>query len=375
MPYRFRVLKWFLLNAPGFQMNSGNDHMKDQASSTSGCTSNPTLDWSRICQALTDGLVITDRDFNILYINPVFSRMCGKAPVQPAGQKCHQVFTCRLCHTLACPLTRLRQQSGPIHFKSNGHCKVRQSPCQVTASAYFDTAGRFAGMVEQITDGSTLLHIRDQLYHSRERLRKTMGAIIQAMSMTIEKRDPYTAGHQRRVAKLCRAIATELGFSWENIQGLRMAAAIHDLGKINVPSAILNKPGPMSEYEMGIIRAHPRTAFDILRGIEFPWPLAETIYQHHERLDGSGYPRRLKGDQILLEARILAVADVVESIASFRPYRPAKGLTQAVDELRRHRGSQYDARVVDACIVLIVEKGFDFKTKQWQRPESGPKEK
>jgi PAS domain S-box-containing protein len=354
---------------------SENDRMKNQEPPASGCAPNPTLDWSRICQALPDGLVITDRDFNILYINPVFSRICGKAADRAVGEKCHRVFACWLCHTSACPLTRLREQGGPIHYKSNGHCKIRQSPCLVTVSAYFDDAGQLAGMVEKVTDGSTLQHIRDQLYHSRERLRKTMGAIIQAMSMTIEKRDPYTAGHQRRVAKLCRAIATELGFSWENIQGLRMAAAIHDLGKINIPSAILNKPGPMSEYEMGIIRAHPRTAYDILKGIEFPWPLAETIYQHHERLDGSGYPRQLKGDQILLEARILAVADVVESIASFRPYRPAKGLTQAVEELRRHRGSLYDARVVDACIALIVEKGFDFKTKQWQRPASGPKEK
>jgi HD-GYP domain-containing protein (c-di-GMP phosphodiesterase class II) len=205
-------------------------------------------------------------------------------------------------------------------------------------------------------------------------MRKTMGAIIQAMSMTIEKRDPYTAGHQRRVAKLCRAIATELGFSWERIQGLRMAAAIHDLGKILVPAAILNRPGPMSVHEMGIIRAHPQTAFEILKDIQFPWPLAETIHQHHERLDGSGYPDGLKGDQILLEARILAVADVVESMAFFRPYRGVSlGLGEAMEELRKQRGILYDARVVDACIVLLSQKGFDFETKVWLRPEQAKK--
>jgi HD-GYP domain-containing protein (c-di-GMP phosphodiesterase class II) len=202
-------------------------------------------------------------------------------------------------------------------------------------------------------------------------MRKTMGAIIQAMSMTIEKRDPYTAGHQRRVAKLCRAIATELGFSWDRIQGLRMAAAIHDFGKIMVPAGILNKPGPMSEPEMTIIRMHPFTAYDILKGIQFPWPLAEIIYQHHERMDGSGYPRQLKDAQILIEARILAVADVVESMSNFRPYRPTIGLKEALIELRRQRGIQYDPKVVDACILLFTQKNFDFETKAWQRYRIG----
>jgi HD-GYP domain-containing protein (c-di-GMP phosphodiesterase class II) len=237
----------------------------------------------------------------------------------------------------------------------------------IHTAVLFDANGCFSGIYEKITDGSALCKIRSELDRSHERMRKTMGAIIQAMSMTIEKRDPYTAGHQRRVAKLCRAIATELGFSWERIQGLRMAAAIHDLGKINVPAGILNKPGPMSEHEMAIIRIHPRTAFDILKGIRFPWPIAETIYQHHERLDGSGYPRALRGDQILLEARILAVADVVESMASFRPYRPALGLEKAIEELRRQSGMLYDARVVQACIVMLSGKGFDFETKAWKK--------
>jgi HD-GYP domain-containing protein (c-di-GMP phosphodiesterase class II) len=198
-------------------------------------------------------------------------------------------------------------------------------------------------------------------------MRKTMGAVIQAISLTIEKRDPYTAGHQRRVAKLCRAIATEMGFTWGRIQGLRMAAAIHDLGKIHVPAAILNKPGPMTDHEMAIIRQHPQTAYEILKGIQFPWPIAETIYQHHERLDGSGYPRGLKEDEIIMEARILGVADVVESIYSFRPYRPSRGPEAAREELINGRGTLYDSRVVDVCERLIYTKGFDFETKTWQR--------
>jgi HD-GYP domain-containing protein (c-di-GMP phosphodiesterase class II) len=329
----------------------------------------PGLDWERVINALPDGLIVTDREYNIVFANPAACRIAAKTAARIVGAKCHQVFGCALCHTPSCPLTRLREQGEPLHYETNSHCKVHQTPWMVTASAYYDADSEFAGMVEKITDGSTLLLMRNQLYHSRERLRKNMGAIIQAMSTTIEKRDPYTAGHQRRVAKLCRAIATQMGFSWEAVQGLRMAAAIHDLGKIHVPAGILNKPGPMSEHEIAIIRMHPRTAHDILKGIQFPWPLAETIYQHHERLDGSGYPRQLKGDEILLEARILAVADVVESMVSFRPYRPEMDLNEAIEELRSHRGTLYDARVVDICIALITEKGFDFKTKRWQRPK------
>jgi hypothetical protein len=344
--------------------------MENHERHRSGSHGPPEMDWERVLYALPDGLIITDREYDIVFVNSVFCRIADKPESQIVGAKCYQVFNCSLCRTPACPLTRLREHGGPLQYETNSHCKVHKPPWLVTASAWFDTTGEFSGMVEKITDGSTLLDMRHQLYHSRERLRKNMGAIIQAMSTTIEIRDPYTAGHQRRVAKLCRAVATHLGFSWEAVQGLRMAAAIHDLGKILVPAGILNKPGPMSEHELAIIRLHPRTAYDILKGIQFPWPLAETIYQHHERLDGSGYPRHLKGDEILLEARILAVADVVESMASFRPYRPEMDLDAALDELQSHRGTLYDARVVDTCIALIMEKGFDFKTKKWQRAKT-----
>ncbi len=194
-----------------------------------------------------------------------------------------------------------------------------------------------------------------ELQESSDRLRKTMGGIIQAMSLTIEKRDPYTAGHQRRVTRLCRVIATIMGFSWERIQGFRMAAVIHDLGKIQVPAEILSKPGKLTENEFGIIKTHPQIGFDILKGIEFSWPIAQIVYQHHERMDGSGYPRGLAGEDILSEARILAVADVVEAMSSHRPYRPALGPERAIDEIRQQRGILYDAEAVDACLKAIDE--------------------
>lgn len=327
------------------------------------------MDWEQVFSAFSDGLMVTDRDFIIRFVNPAFERLTGRDAAALVGRKCHDIFNGARCDTPECPLIHARAQGDLQLLDGREHCKIdKKASLMITATAFHDAHGKFAGLIEKIADAQVLHKLQSELRTSQEQMRKTMGAIIQAMSMTIEKRDPYTAGHQRRVTKLCRAIATELGFSWERIQGLRMAAAIHDLGKIHVPAAILNRPGPMSEHEMGIIRMHPQTAFDILKGIRFPWPLAETIYQHHERLDGSGYPQGLKGDQILLEARILAVADVAESMAFFRPYRgESLGLEEAIQELRRQKGILYDARVVDACIVLLTEKGFDFETKAWQR--------
>lgn len=325
-------------------------------------------DWQRILDAISDGLIVTDKNFNIIFVNRAFSTLSGFELSSLVGKKCHDVFSSKLCSTPGCPLTALQSTGEQLVFDQEPHCKNgKDAPWIVAITAYPDASGAIGGYVERFTDVSAFRQVKQALTRSHDRLRKNMGAIIQAMSTTIEKRDPYTAGHQRRVTKLCRAIATRLGFTWERIQGLRMAAAIHDLGKIHVPSAILNKPGPISEHELAIIQMHPRTAYDILKDIQFPWPLAETIYQHHERLDGSGYPRQLKGDQILLEARILAVADVVESIASFRPYRPQLGLSAALAEIESQKGMLYDASVVEICAALFNRQAFDFETKSWQQ--------
>lgn len=323
------------------------------------------IDWRQVFQAVPDGLIVIDVDLNVLFANRAFTTMSGVSEDDAIGNKCYDVFPGSLCGGPGCPLSRIRAGVERLEYEGERTCLCgKQIPSIVTAVPYRDADGDLIGIVETITDNSALKRAEKELHHSHERLRKAMGGIIQAMSLTIEKRDPYTAGHQRRTAKLCRAIATELGFSWERIQGLRMAAAIHDLGKIHVPSAILNKPGQLSEHEMAIIRLHPETARDILKGIEFPWPLTETIYQHHERMDGSGYPGRLKGDRIILESRILAVADVAEAMSSFRPYRPALGIDQALAELAAHRGDLYDPMVVDCCTALFTARGFDFQSKR-----------
>ena len=333
------------------------------------------LDWQLILNSVSEGMIITDRHFKIIFSNRAFSTMTGIEISNLIGSKCHDVFPGELCFSSNCPLKRLLSVREQLVFDGEPHCKKgRHAPWIVTISAYPDEFGDIGGYVERYTDASAYRKIKRSLNRSNDRLRRNMGAIIQALSTTIEKRDPYTAGHQRRVTKLCRAIATHMDFDWERIQGLRMAAAIHDLGKINIPSAILNKPGPMSEHELAIIQMHPYTAYEILKDIHFPWPLAETIYQHHERLDGSGYPRQLKGEEILLEARILAVADVVESIASFRPYRPELGLEAALSEIELNKGVLYDSSVVEICIALVKRYGFDFETKAWQQHRRFEKE-
>ena len=178
------------------------------------------------------------------------------------------------------------------------------------------------------------------------------------MVSAVEARDPYTAGHQLRSADLARAIATEMGLPPKKIEGIRMAGSIHDIGKLSIPAEILSKPTKLSEIEFSLIKEHVRRGFEMLKDVESPWPMAEIVYQHHERMDGSGYPRNLKGEEILVEARILAVADVVEAMASHRPYRPGLGIDVTLNEIEKNRGTLYDADAVDACLRLFREKGF-----------------
>ncbi|MGD9163982.1 MAG: HD domain-containing protein, partial [Chromatiales bacterium] len=197
-----------------------------------------------------------------------------------------------------------------------------------------------------------------ELRESEKKLRRTLLESITAIAATIELRDPYTAGHQRRVAHLAARIAAELKLSEEQIEGLSLACGVHDIGKIRVPSEILSRPGVISDVEFSMIKQHPVTGHSILKGIEFSWPIAQTVQQHHERIDGSGYPNGLKDGEILPEARILAVADVVEAMITHRPYRAALGIEAAMEEITRHRGELYDPDVVDACLSLFRDKKY-----------------
>jgi PAS domain S-box-containing protein len=227
-----------------------------------------------------------------------------------------------------------------------------------SVSVYSPKKGHFVAVFDVITERKEAEQI---LQDTLESLRKAVGTTIQVMVSAVETRDPYTAGHQIRSANLARAIATEMGLPQDKIDGIRMVGSIHDIGKLSIPAELLSKPTKLSEIEFKLIKEHARQGFEILKNVESPWPLAEMVHQHHERMDGSGYPRNLKGDAILMEARILAVADVVESMASHRPYRPALGINAALEEIERNSGTLYDSTVADACLRLFREKGFKLE--------------
>ena len=224
-----------------------------------------------------------------------------------------------------------------------------------------DQTGKTAVMIGAISDITERKQAEEKLRESLEQLRRAMQTTIQVLVMAVEIKDPYTAGHQRRMTSLARTMATEMGLPPEKIEGLRMAGVIHDIGKITLPTEILSKPTKLSGIELSLIREHVRLGYDILKDVESPWPLAEIVLQHHERMDGSGYPRGLKGEEILIEARILAVADVVEAMASHRPYRAALGLDAALEEIEKNRGLLYDSHAVDTCLRVFREKGYQLE--------------
>ena len=233
----------------------------------------------------------------------------------------------------------------------------------LTAEPVFDEADQVVECRASILDISKRKEAEQQRQLLTERLQRSLVQTIQAIATTIEKRDPYTAGHQQRVAELAVAIAREMGLPANRIEGLRLGAMIHDIGKIYVPAELLNRPGKLDEMEFNFIRTHPEVGYEIISGVDFPWPVAEMVVQHHERLDGSGYPKGLRGEVIILEARIIAVADVVEAITNFRPYRPAQQLEKALQEITQHQNTSYDADVVAACLRLFKENRF-----AWSKP-------
>jgi HD-GYP domain-containing protein (c-di-GMP phosphodiesterase class II) len=217
------------------------------------------------------------------------------------------------------------------------------------------------GLICVVRDITDRKRVEEELQKTLDSLRKAVGATMQVMASAVEARDPYTSGHQIRSADLARAIAMEMGLPQDKIDGIRMAGSIHDIGKLSIPAEILSKPTKLSEIEFSLIKEHARKGYEMLKDVESPWPLAEIVHQHHERMDGSGYPRNLKGDDILIEARILTVADVVEAMASHRPYRPGLGIDAALNEIEKNRGTLYDGAVADACLRLFREKGFNLE--------------
>jgi len=200
--------------------------------------------------------------------------------------------------------------------------------------------------------------LEKELQQSYKRLQKFIEGTAHIITKVVETRDPYSIGHQQRVSKLATAIAKEMKLPQDKIEGVRLASLVHDIGKVNLPTEIVSKPGKLVEVEFNLIKNHPRTGYDILKKVNFPWPIAEIVFQHQEKIDGSGYPRGLKGDEILIEAKILGVANVVEAMSSYRSYRPALSVDEALAEIVKNKNILFDPEVVDTCLKLFKEKGF-----------------
>lgn len=324
--------------------------------------------FSTILRSIGDGVIVTDNSGQITFMNTAAELLTGYSAEEAKRKDLKEVFAIKV------DSHKKKNDSLEFHDGFGEKKRINDSVLiskngnkyyiEYNASSMSDIEGGVFGGVLVFRDISDRKKAQDEIHLTLSRLRKAMGGTIEAMAMTVETRDPYTAGHQRRVTDLARAIADKMDVSREQKDGIRMAGVIHDLGKISVPAEILSKPGKLSEMEFSLIKIHPQVGYDILKNIDFPWPVADIVYQHHERMDGSGYPNHLTGPEILIESRIIAVADVVEAMASHRPYRASLGLERAYEEIKSKRGLFYDADVVDACGVVITDSGFSF-LKQW----------
>jgi HD-GYP domain-containing protein (c-di-GMP phosphodiesterase class II) len=199
-----------------------------------------------------------------------------------------------------------------------------------------------------------------ELKQTYKKLQKTIEGTANIITKVVETRDPYSTGHQQKVSKLATVIAREMKLPQDKIEGTKIASLVHDIGKVNLPTEIISKPSKLVEVEFNLLKNHPRVGYDILKKVDFPWPIAEIVLQHQEKIDGSGYPRGLKGDEICIEAKILGVANVVEAMSSYKSYRPALSIDEALAEIAENKNILFDPEVVDTCITLFKEKGFKF---------------
>ncbi len=312
---------------------------------------------------IQDGLSIMDLNFNIIQVNPSMEKWYPYA-LPLVGKKCFQAYQGQSLPCRPCPAQRALVTGKP-HSETVARRNAAGNTLgwlEVYSFPWRDNRrGKIIGVINYLRDITYRLQIEEEREDSLKKVKKTLDGTVTALASLSEKRDPYTAGHQQRVARLACAIAHELKLPSDVIEGLKVSGSLHDIGKMTIPAELLCKPHQLNEYEFNIIKVHPKNAFDILKDIEFPWPVAQAVYQHHERLNGSGYPLGAAGNEIILEARILAVADVTEAITSHRPYRPALGLEMALEEISKNRGFLYDQDIVAACLALFKKRSFDFK--------------
>lgn len=323
-----------------------------------------------ILDAVAEGICGVNAEGKITFINPAAMDITGYDSDELIGRSFHNVFHKRKNVT---PFHT--QKKCPVHIS-----KVSGETCAIINEVFWKKDGtslpveyestaiwekdKIVGGVVTFRDITLRQQAEAKVRQSLQMLNNALHSTVGALSITSEIRDPYTAGHQKRVAHLACAIALRMGLRKDEIKGIKVAALLHDIGKIYVPAEFLSKPGKLTEIEHDLLRTHPQVGYDILKNIEFPWPVGEIVLQHHENMDGSGYPRGLKGDEILIEARIISVADTTEAMASHRPYRPALGIVKALEEITGHKGTLYDAKVVDACVQLVSENEDIFAVSE-----------
>ncbi|MEO5357370.1 MAG: PAS domain S-box protein [Nitrospirae bacterium YQR-1] len=306
-------------------------------------------------------MTLINRDYVYEVINTSYGKAHGKTAVNVIGKTVREVWGRDVFVSVIKRYLDKCFSGEEVNYQAwfNFHT-LGPKFLDVTYYPYYDLSGKVTHAVVVSRDITVTKQAEDTLAEASENLKKTVNGTIKAISLMIEMRDPHTAGHQRRVSDLAVEIAKVLKLSEHQTEGIRITGFLHDIGKIIVPAEILSKPTKLNDYETSIIKMHSQVGSDILQGIDFPWPVAKTVLEHHERLDGSGYPLGLKGNEISLEAKIIAVADVVESVASHRPYRAALGIIRALDEISAGRGVTFEPKVVDVCTKLFRSHRFKF---------------
>jgi PAS domain S-box-containing protein/putative nucleotidyltransferase with HDIG domain len=317
--------------------------------------------YAKLVEAALEGIIIVDADENIKYTNAAFAETLGYSVKELLDKNIAQLVPPEQFKVVL-KETEKRKKKSTSTYEIDFSRKDGTPRSFITFVApLFGSGGEYDGSYATLLDITERKKTEDALRESEQRLRKNFYNTIYTLSKVVETRDPYTYGHQARSAELARAIAEKMDLSGEQVESIYIAAVIHDIGKISVPSEILNKPGRLTEHEFNLIKSHPQTGCDILGNIEFPWDVNEVIMQHHERLNGSGYPKGLTRDDIILEARILSTADVVEAMSSDRPYRPALGIKAALDVISDDSNTLYDGTIVNVCRNLFENEGFSFK--------------
>jgi PAS domain S-box-containing protein/putative nucleotidyltransferase with HDIG domain len=336
------VISWFLLRVSGRQKI-----LKERVEF-----------YAQLFYATTDSIIVHDLEGKCIYANERACQFYGYDEEELLKINLYELNAPEQLDIVKAKIAELIEKN-QLTFETIHVCKNKPLAPVEISSLIIESGGRKL-IVSAVCDISKRKRTEEELKQTSLRLQRAIEGAINAVALTTEIRDPYTAGHQHRVAKLACSIGKELGLSNEQIEGVRVAGTLHDIGKIYVPAEILSRPGRLRQNEINLVKDHAQVGFDLLSTIEFPWPVAQIVLQHHERVNGSGYPHGLSGDDILIEAQIMSVADVVEAMASHRPYRPALSIEEALLEISQQRGVLYSPEAVDACIKVFTQRGFTF---------------